>query len=166
MSQVQGTFGLLYFTMLRSVLAWSRFETYEPFISLIFQFFFRAAVNRGYWISGYGGTTVIRNFTNNYRHVRADIRASIKLVAVLTRHIISIRTHKHNSNRQLYRTPQALMASRQTIITTTYKHTRVSQFTQSYFNYAVMTEHFKLFTVLSLMRLFQSVWFNQNAQSN
>jgi hypothetical protein len=24
-----------------------RFETYEPFISLIFQFFFRAAVNRG-----------------------------------------------------------------------------------------------------------------------
>jgi hypothetical protein len=26
----------------------ARFETYEPFISLIFQFVFRAAVNRGY----------------------------------------------------------------------------------------------------------------------
>ena len=26
---------------------WARFETYEPFISLIFQFFFRAAANRG-----------------------------------------------------------------------------------------------------------------------
>ena len=26
----------------------ARFETYEPYISLIFQFFFRAAVNRGY----------------------------------------------------------------------------------------------------------------------
>jgi hypothetical protein len=35
----------------------ARFETYEPFIYLIFNFF-RAAVNRGYWISGYGGTTV------------------------------------------------------------------------------------------------------------
>jgi hypothetical protein len=38
MSQVLGAFGLLDFTMLRPVLAW-RFETYEPFISLIFQFF-------------------------------------------------------------------------------------------------------------------------------
>jgi hypothetical protein len=33
-----GAFGLLDFTMLRPVLA--RFETYEPFISLIFNFFF------------------------------------------------------------------------------------------------------------------------------
>jgi hypothetical protein len=32
----------------------ARCETYEPFISLIFQFFFGAAVNRGYWIHGYG----------------------------------------------------------------------------------------------------------------
>jgi hypothetical protein len=32
-----------------------RFETYEPLIYLIFQFFFRAAVNRRYWISEYGG---------------------------------------------------------------------------------------------------------------
>jgi hypothetical protein len=38
-----------------------RFETYEPFISLIFQLLFRAAVNRGYWISGYRGTTVLRS---------------------------------------------------------------------------------------------------------
>jgi hypothetical protein len=36
----------------------ARFETYEQFISLIFNFFFRAAVNRGYWFNGYGGTTV------------------------------------------------------------------------------------------------------------
>jgi hypothetical protein len=32
----------------------ARFETYEPFISLIFNFF-RGALNRGCWISGYGG---------------------------------------------------------------------------------------------------------------
>jgi hypothetical protein len=47
MSQVLGAFGLLDFTMLRPVLAGTRFETYELFISLIFQFFFRAAVNCG-----------------------------------------------------------------------------------------------------------------------
>jgi hypothetical protein len=34
------------------------FETYKPFISLIF-LFFRAAVNRGYGLSGYGGTIVV-----------------------------------------------------------------------------------------------------------
>jgi hypothetical protein len=38
MSQVLGAFGLLDFTMLRPVLACARFETYEPFISLIFNF--------------------------------------------------------------------------------------------------------------------------------
>jgi hypothetical protein len=37
--QVLGVFGLLYFTMLRPVLAWSAFRTYEPFIYLIFNFF-------------------------------------------------------------------------------------------------------------------------------
>jgi hypothetical protein len=36
----------------------ARFEIHEPFICLIFQFFFRVAVNHGYRISGYGGTTV------------------------------------------------------------------------------------------------------------
>jgi hypothetical protein len=35
----------------------ARSETYEPFISLIF-LFWGAAVNRGYCISGYGGTPV------------------------------------------------------------------------------------------------------------
>ena len=39
MSQVLGAFGLLYFTMLRSVLLGAHFQNYEPFISLIFQFF-------------------------------------------------------------------------------------------------------------------------------
>ena len=34
-----GAFGLLDFTMLRPVLHGVRFETYEPFISLIFQIF-------------------------------------------------------------------------------------------------------------------------------
>jgi hypothetical protein len=38
MRQVLGAFGLLYFTMLQPFLAWKRFETYELFISLIFQF--------------------------------------------------------------------------------------------------------------------------------
>jgi hypothetical protein len=36
----------------------AHFETYKQFISLIFQFFFQAMVNHGYWISGYGGMTV------------------------------------------------------------------------------------------------------------
>jgi hypothetical protein len=40
MSQVRGAFGLLDFTMLRPVLAWRGFETYERFISLVSQFFF------------------------------------------------------------------------------------------------------------------------------
>jgi hypothetical protein len=40
MSQVLGAFVLLDFTMLGPVLAWRAFETYEPFIFLIFQFFF------------------------------------------------------------------------------------------------------------------------------
>jgi hypothetical protein len=44
MSQVLGMFGLLDFTMLWPVLTWRHFEAYEPFISLIFQFFW-AAVN-------------------------------------------------------------------------------------------------------------------------
>ena len=39
MSQVLGAFGLLDFTKLRPVLAWRAFETYELFISLIFQIF-------------------------------------------------------------------------------------------------------------------------------
>jgi hypothetical protein len=47
MSQVVGAFGLLDFTMLRPVLAWHGFETYEPFISLIFNFCFRALVKCG-----------------------------------------------------------------------------------------------------------------------
>jgi hypothetical protein len=45
MSQVLGAFGLLDFTMLRPVVA--RFETYEPLISLIFNFIL-VAVTRGY----------------------------------------------------------------------------------------------------------------------
>jgi hypothetical protein len=36
MDQVLGAFGLLDFTMLRPVLACGHFETYKPFISLIF----------------------------------------------------------------------------------------------------------------------------------
>ena len=42
MSQVLGAIGLLDFTLLGRA-----FETYEPFISLVFQFF-AAAVKRGY----------------------------------------------------------------------------------------------------------------------
>ena len=45
MSQELGAFGLLVITMLRPVLAWRAFGNYEPFISLIFHFFFRAVVN-------------------------------------------------------------------------------------------------------------------------
>jgi hypothetical protein len=38
-NQLLGVFGLLDFTMLRPFLAWRRFETYEPFIYLIFNIF-------------------------------------------------------------------------------------------------------------------------------
>jgi hypothetical protein len=39
MSEVLGALGLLDFNMLRSLLTWCAFETYEPFISLISQIF-------------------------------------------------------------------------------------------------------------------------------
>jgi hypothetical protein len=52
MSQVLGAFGQLDFTMLWPVWLGSRFEIYELFISLIFQFF-RTTGN-----CGNGGTTV------------------------------------------------------------------------------------------------------------
>jgi hypothetical protein len=42
----------------------TRFETYKPFISLILTIFW-AAVNRGYWISGYGGTPVFECTVNS-----------------------------------------------------------------------------------------------------
>jgi hypothetical protein len=48
MSQVLGTLGLLDFTCYGPFSSGGLFETYEPFISLIFSFFFWAAVNRGY----------------------------------------------------------------------------------------------------------------------
>jgi hypothetical protein len=60
MRQELGAFGLVDFTMLRPVLAWRTFGTYETFNSLILQFF-QAAVNRGYCISGYGGKPVEQN---------------------------------------------------------------------------------------------------------
>jgi hypothetical protein len=47
MSQVLGVFGLLDFTTLRPVSIGGRFEAYGPFIYLIFQLLFRAAVNCG-----------------------------------------------------------------------------------------------------------------------
>jgi hypothetical protein len=46
MSQVLGAVELLDFTMLGPFCHGARFETYEKFISLIFNFF-RAAINRG-----------------------------------------------------------------------------------------------------------------------
>jgi hypothetical protein len=55
MIQVLGAFGLLDFTMLRPILAWGEFWN----LWAVYFFnspIFRAAVNRGYWISGYGGT--------------------------------------------------------------------------------------------------------------
>jgi hypothetical protein len=58
MSQVLSAFGLLDFTMLRPVLPWRAFWNLRTVYFFNFQIFFRAAVNRGYWISGYGGTTV------------------------------------------------------------------------------------------------------------
>jgi hypothetical protein len=47
MNQVLGVFGLLGFTILGPFSFGARFETYKPFVYLIFNFF-RAAANRGY----------------------------------------------------------------------------------------------------------------------
>jgi hypothetical protein len=47
MNQVLGTFGLLDFTMSGPFSPGACFETYELFISLVFQIFFRATVYRG-----------------------------------------------------------------------------------------------------------------------
>jgi hypothetical protein len=63
MSQLLGSFGLLDFTVLRPVLAWRAFWNLWTVYLLSFQFLFRAAVNRGYWISRYGGTTVLSIFS-------------------------------------------------------------------------------------------------------
>jgi hypothetical protein len=58
LSQVLGAFGPLGFTMLRPVLAWRAFWNLWTIYFFNFQIFFRAAVNRGYWIGRYGGTCV------------------------------------------------------------------------------------------------------------
>ena len=47
MSQVLGAFGLLYFTMLRPVLAWRAFQNVRTVYFFNFPIFFRAAINRG-----------------------------------------------------------------------------------------------------------------------
>jgi hypothetical protein len=44
---ILGMFGQLDFTMLWPILVWHAFETYKPFISLIFTFF-QGAVNHRY----------------------------------------------------------------------------------------------------------------------
>jgi hypothetical protein len=56
MSKVLGAFGLLDFTMLRRALPGARFQTYELFISLIFNFFSGRDKPRiqNQWIRGQG----------------------------------------------------------------------------------------------------------------
>jgi hypothetical protein len=58
MSQVLGAFGLLDFTMLWPVLTWQEFWNLWTIYFFNFPIFFRAAVNRSYWISGCGGVPV------------------------------------------------------------------------------------------------------------
>jgi len=58
MSQVLGAFGLLGFIMLGPVLAWRVFWNLWTAYFFNFPIFYRAAVNRGYWIRGYGGPLV------------------------------------------------------------------------------------------------------------
>jgi hypothetical protein len=53
MSQVLSAFGLLDFTMLRPVLAWRAFWNLWTVYFFNFPIFFRAVVNRGYWIRGH-----------------------------------------------------------------------------------------------------------------
>jgi hypothetical protein len=75
-SEVLGAFGLLDVTMLRPVLAWRRFETYETFIYLIFQFFPGRGelriLNQGIW--GHACS-----FKNNH-HIFTDISESNHLI--------------------------------------------------------------------------------------
>jgi hypothetical protein len=64
----------------------ARFETYESFISLIFKFFFGQRYtadnwNLGYWISGYGGTTVL-SFHGLVDTRRTPIRSSSVLIKI------------------------------------------------------------------------------------
>jgi hypothetical protein len=59
MSQVLGIFGVLDFTMLQPVLAWCTFWNLWTIYFFNFPIYFRATVNHGYWISGYGGMTVL-----------------------------------------------------------------------------------------------------------
>jgi hypothetical protein len=55
---ILGAFGLLDFTMLRPVLIWRAVWNLWTVHLSNFPIFFRAAANRGYWISGHGGPTV------------------------------------------------------------------------------------------------------------
>ena len=59
MSQVMGTFGLLDFTMLWPVVTWRAFGNLWTIYFFNFPNFFRAAVNRGYWILRFGGPPVL-----------------------------------------------------------------------------------------------------------
>jgi hypothetical protein len=63
MSHVLGAFGLLDFTMLRPILVWHAFWNLWTDYFFNFRICFRAAVNRGYWISEYEGTTLLRLWT-------------------------------------------------------------------------------------------------------
>jgi hypothetical protein len=74
MRQVLGACGLLDFTMLRPVLAWGSFETYEPFISLIARFFFSGRgepriLNQ--WIRGHD--CILGNYAILHWHLVTDV---------------------------------------------------------------------------------------------
>jgi hypothetical protein len=55
LNQVLDAFWLLDFTMFRPVLAWRVFWKLWTVYFFDLPFFFRAAINRGYWISAYSG---------------------------------------------------------------------------------------------------------------
>jgi hypothetical protein len=58
MRQKMVTFGMLDCSLLRPVLACHTFWNLRTVYFFNFQIFIRAAANHGYWIGGYGGTTV------------------------------------------------------------------------------------------------------------
>jgi hypothetical protein len=82
MSQVMGAFGLLDFTMLRPVLAWRFFWNLWTVYFFNFPIFFgpRWTANNwscGYWISGYGSTSVFSRYEletsqTDYRALRVQ----------------------------------------------------------------------------------------------
>ena len=80
MSQVLGTFGLLYFTMLGPLTVWRAFWNLWTVYFFYFPNFFRPAVNHGYWICGYGGPPVRGGADKSLARPTSQCRRTVSIV--------------------------------------------------------------------------------------